>query len=223
MGLTYLESQLSEAGEDVKLTCQDMREAIGRADTIVRGLLQLSGNPELNMVAEDINVVLEKALWLVNYSFNATRITAVRRLDRSLPRVWLDHGKMEQVFINLLTNAIHAMPHGGTIDVSTFAEPAGPTGVPRAEGEPAGWVVVQIQDTGPGIPPEHLARLFTPFFTTKQKGLGTGLGLSVTKSIVELHGGHIELINAPEGGARVTVTLPAAKETIYEKSTDTLC
>ena len=222
MGLTYLESRFTDAGEDVRLTCADIREAIGRADTIVRGLLQMAGNPDLDMALEDINAILEKALWLVNYSLNATRITAVRRFDPRLPRASVDQGKLEQVFINLLTNAIHAMPQGGTIFVSTFAEPSGSAGVPLAGDEPAGRVVVQIQDTGPGIPPENLRRLFTPFFTTKQKGLGTGLGLSVTKSIVELHGGRIELVNAPEGGARVTVTLQAAKEH-YEKNTDTLC
>jgi len=183
----------------------------------------MSGNPELNMTLEDINRVLEKALWLVNYSLNATRVTAVRRFDSSLPQVWMDRGKMEQVFINLLTNAIHAMPNGGTIYVSTFAKPAGPSGAPLDNADPISRIIVEIQDTGSGISPEHLARLFTPFFTTKQKGLGTGLGLSVTKSIVELHGGHIELVNAPGGGARVTITLPVAKEPVYEKSTDTLC
>lgn len=222
MGLTYLETKLSAADQDVKLTCADMREAINRADSIVRGLLQMAGSPELDMTEEDLNVVLEKALWLVNYSMNATQVTAVRRLDSGLPRVWIDHGKMEQVFINLLTNAIHAMPHGGTLYVSTFAEPATDTGSLQADGR-SGRIIVQIQDTGTGIAPENLERLFTPFFTTKQKGLGTGLGLSVTKSIVELHGGQIELRNAPGGGVRVTVALPATKEHVYEKSTHPVC
>jgi PAS domain S-box-containing protein len=222
MGLTYLETKLSAADQDVKLTCADMREAINRADAIVRGLLQMAGSPELDMTEEDLNVVLEKALWLVNYSMNATQVTAVRRLDSGLPRVWIDHGKMEQVFINLLTNAIQAMPHGGTLYVSTFAEPATDTGSLHADGR-AERIIVQIQDTGTGIAPENLERLFTPFFTTKQKGLGTGLGLSVTKSIVELHGGQIELRNAPGGGVRVTVALPATKEHVYEKSTHPVC
>ena len=209
MGLTYLEGKLTHAGEDVKMTCTDMRDAISRADSIVRGLLQMSGTPELDMTIEDINLILEKALGLVNYSLDANRITAVRHLAPHLPRVLVDQGKMEQVFINLLTNSIHALPKGGTIQVSTFTESDG-------------RVIVQIQDNGPGIPAENLARLFTPFFTTKQKGLGTGLGLSVTKSIVELHGGHIALLNAPEGGARVTVTLQSTQENIYEKSTHPL-
>ncbi len=220
MGLTYLTSRFSGADEDVKLTCADMRDAIRRADAIVRGLLQMSGNPNLDMAFEDINAVLEKALSLLTYSLNATRITPIRRLDPGLPKVRLDLGKMEQVFINLLTNAIHAMPNGGNLYVSTFYEPEP---APSEESTSNGRVLVQIQDTGPGIADDHLPRLFTPFFTTKQKGLGTGLGLSVTKSIIELHGGHIELLNAPEGGARVTVTLHAGKEHSYEKSTDTLC
>ncbi len=220
MGLTYLTSRFSNEDEDVKLACADMRDAISRADAIVRGLLQMSGNPNLDMAFEDINAVLEKALSLLTYSLNATRITPIRRLDPSLPRVRMDLGKMEQVFINLLTNAIHAMPNGGNLYVSTFYEPDAAS---SDESDSNGRVLVQIQDTGLGIAPDHLPRLFTPFFTTKQKGLGTGLGLSVTKSIVELHGGHIELLNAPEGGARVTVTLHAGKEDEYEKSTDTVC
>ena len=220
MGLTYLTSRFSDADENVKLTCTDMRDAISRADAIVRGVLEMSGNPNLDMAFEDINAVLEKVLSLLTYSLNATRITPVRRLDPSLPKVRLDLGKMEQVFINLITNAIHAMPNGGNLYVSTFYEPAAES---SEESDSNGRVIIQIQDTGPGISPEHLPRLFTPFFTTKQKGLGTGLGLSVTKSIVELHGGHIELLNAPEGGARVTVTLHAGKEQEYEKSTDTVC
>ncbi len=222
MGLTYLEGKFPHAGEEVRLTCVDMRDAIVRADSIVRGLLQMAGNPELNMSLEDLNAVLAKVLSLVNYSLDAARITVVRRLDPIVPRVWMDLGKMEQVFINLLTNAIHAMPLGGTIYVSTFGNAPGLSGTPPMAGEPSGLVMVQIQDTGAGIPPEHLDQLFTPFFTTKQKGLGTGLGLSVTKSIVELHGGRIELINAPGGGARVTVTLQTTKEYSHEKSTHTL-
>ncbi len=220
MGITYLESQLTSASEDVKLTCVDMREAISRADAIIRGLLQLSGTPEINMVLGDLNVVLEKVLSLVNYSCNAARVTVERRMDQNLPLVWLDQGKMEQVFINLLTNAIHAMHQGGTIYLTTTAEPSGER---LTKGETPRRVIVEIRDTGHGISAENLSRLFTPFFTTKEKGLGTGLGLSVTRSIVELHGGHIELDNAPGGGAVVTVTLQAAKENNYEKSTVALC
>jgi PAS domain S-box-containing protein len=222
MGLTYLEDKFSHADEGVKLTCADMRHAINRADSIVRGLLQMSGSPQLNLSLEDVNAVLEKVLSLVNYSLDATRITVVRRFDPAMPRVRLDLGKMEQVFLNLLTNAIHALPEGGTIYVRTFAETDGPGGTPPADAEPTGRVVVQIQDTGPGIPPEHLDQLFTPFFTTKQNGLGTGLGLSVTKSIVELHGGRIELGNAPGGGALATVTLQTDRRNTYEKSTHTV-
>jgi len=171
------------------------------------------------MSLENVNALVEKALWLVNYSLNANRVNAVRHLDPDLPKVWLDHGKMEQVFINLFANAIHAMPNGGTLFVSTQARRNGSTFDPTAENDRPSQVLIEVQDTGTGIAPEHLSRLFTPFFTTKEKGLGTGLGLSVTKSIIELHGGHIELNNTPEGGAKVTVTLEASKERIYEKST----
>jgi two-component system, NtrC family, sensor kinase len=175
------------------------------------------------MREQDLNALVEKALWLVNFSLNSNRIDVVRHLEPDLPKIWLDYGKMEQVFINLFTNAIHAMSGGGTLFVTTYSKQGTDIDFPPATDELPTQVIIEIQDTGTGISSEHLARLFTPFFTTKKKGLGTGLGLSVTKSIIELHGGHINLNNAPEGGVQVTVALNATKDSIYEKSTDTVC
>jgi len=223
MGLTYLEGRLRQPDEDVRLAFRDMRDAIERANSIVRGLLQMSGSPELDMSQQDVNSLIEKALWLVNYSLNSNRIETVQHLETGMPKVWLDHGKMEQVFINLFTNAIHAMPNGGTLFVTTYSKQEDGVHVSPTTDSELTQVIIEIQDTGTGIPTEHLSRLFTPFFTTKKKGLGTGLGLSVTKSIIELHGGRIELNNAPEGGVQVTVALNATKESIYEKSTNTVC
>jgi signal transduction histidine kinase len=123
---------------------------------------------------------------------------------------------MQQVFVNLVTNAIHAIERDGEIRVTTSLEQMtrdSLAGVRKRErfsiGERA--VVVRIEDSGPGIPEEHLLKIFDPFFSTKPTGRGTGLGLSVSQQIVEMHGGTIEVCNRESGGARVTVTLKVEK------------
>ncbi len=133
-----------------------------------------------------------------------------------LPTVTVDKVKIEQVLVNALQNAIHEMKNGGTIRIFTHSE------LLQASMRDAGErvadtllpndrvVVIQIDDEGPGIAAENEDRLFDPFFTTKPTGAGTGLGLSVARNIVELHGGRVSLANRPEGGgARFTLILPA--------------
>jgi signal transduction histidine kinase len=138
-----------------------------------------------------------------------------RELQEDLPQLALDADKISQVFVNLFTNSIHAMSGGGTLTVRTYSKQL--TGVgsniadQRSESFRVGEtiVVAEIDDTGPGIPEDKLAKVFEPFFTTKPTGQGTGLGLSVVKTIIDLHGGTIDLRNLPEGGARVTIMFQA--------------
>jgi signal transduction histidine kinase len=113
--------------------------------------------------------------------------------------------------VNVLTNAIHAMPTGGTLTVRTYSKQL--TGIgSNISGSSSGTfrvgqllVVAELDDTGHGIPDDKTAKLFEPFFTTKPTGKGTGLGLSVVKTIIDLHSGTIDIRNLPEGGARVTI------------------
>jgi signal transduction histidine kinase len=161
-----------------------------------------------------LNSLVEHSLRLINSEVTASQITVVRELGADLPQVRLDRGKMEQVFINLFINALQAMSQGGVLTVTTrhgrFGEDlklSGPAFSQFKPGDPV--VIAEVQDTGPGIPEGQLPRLFDPFFTTKPAGVGNGLGLSVVKKIVDLHGGAIDIRNAPPGGARVTLVLEA--------------
>jgi two-component system cell cycle sensor histidine kinase/response regulator CckA len=129
-----------------------------------------------------------------------------------LPRVLGDPTQIHQVLLNLCVNARDAMPEGGRLSVSVHSETMTPTEVevphkPGAEG----YVVLTVTDTGAGIPPEIQSRIYDPFFTTKQLGEGTGLGLSTTQSIVRAHGGFIRLISSPSSGTEFRIYLPAAK------------
>jgi PAS domain S-box-containing protein len=199
-----------------------MRDAVERADTIVRGLVDFSANRQLDLVAQDLDTVIARSLLLVKHELTNAHVTAMheRSADNSkscplLPRVTVDSTKIQQVFVNLFMNAIHAMPDGGMLTVRAFAktlteaerETARDEGSRQAERFRIGdqVVVAEVDDTGTGIPPDKLAKVWDPFFTTKPTGRGTGLGLPVTRKIVELHDGLITLANRDEGGVRVTL------------------
>ena len=188
-----------------------VKDTESRADAIVRDLLYRSAAKQLEPQAEDLNAVIQHSLWLVNFELTRSRISLAPELAADLPPVRLDKAKMEQVFINLFMNAIQAMPLGGMLSVKTSATRLNETLRPDAASGcfRAGDVVVvtEIQDTGMGIPEGKLPRVFEPF--TKPTGVGTGLGLPVTKQIIDLHGGMIDIQPASTGGVRVTLMIKA--------------
>jgi PAS domain S-box-containing protein len=213
MGLEYI-STLQLEDETAPVILKEMSDALQRADTVIRGLLDFSAPKQLEVGRASINVIINQALRLVRGEMK--RGCQVRReLQEDLPQLALDADKISQVFVNLFTNSIHAMSGGGTLTVRTYSKQL--TGVgsniadQRSESFRVGEtiVVAEIDDTGPGIPEDKLAKVFEPFFTTKPTGQGTGLGLSVVKTIIDLHGGTIDLRNLPEGGARVTIMFQA--------------
>jgi signal transduction histidine kinase len=176
--------------------------------------MDFSAPEQLELHPQDLNALLEKSLLLVGNELLIRRISVIRQLGPGLPLVQLDGPKMEQAFVNVLTNAAQAMPDGGALTVRTYAIAGQPCAASKAGGKTANTastrVMVEIDDTGPGVPEEKLGRVFEPFFTTKAPGQGTGLGLSVCRRIILLHSGSIEMKNLPAGGgARVTVTLNA--------------
>ena len=175
------------------------REA-DRAAKMVRNLLVFAGSRRLVRRRTSINATLSRVLSLREIAFRAAAIEVVRRLDEGLPRVKGDPLLLQQAFLNIVQNAEQAMgPTGGRIEVQTSVEQHGDR--PH--------VVVQIRDTGTGIPPSAVPRVFEPFFTTKEVGKGTGLGLAIAYGIIQEHGGQIVASNHADGGAVFTVRLPA--------------
>jgi signal transduction histidine kinase len=212
MGLDHLGARLPAGDEDLAVTMADMRNAVQRATNIIRELLSLSAAADFQLRPEDLNALLERSLLLVQAELSASQITVVRNLDPNLPRVSCDNAKLQQVFLNLFINALQAMPQGGTLTLSTRkASPANQNPSYREmlrKFKPTDRLVaVEIQDTGGGIAEEHLPRIFDPFFTTKPVGVGTGLGLSVTKRIIDLHGGALAIKNASPRGVLATIIL----------------
>jgi len=169
-----------------------------RAAKIVNGLLTLSrpGVQGGERTDVDLNTVVGDVLSLLEHQFEVGKIRIRRELaDPPMPVMGVEH-QLQQVFLNLFLNARDAMPRGGWLTVTT-----------RADGR---HVVAEVGDTGSGVPPEHLARIYDPFFTTKAIGRGTGLGLSITYSIVHEHTGSIRCDSVLGQGTRFTLTFPQA-------------
>ena len=169
-----------------------------RAAKIVNGLLNLSrpGTTSNERIDVDLNAVISDVFALLEHQFEVGKIKVRRELAPAAVTVRAIEQQLQQVFLNLFLNARDAMPRGGWLTVTS-----------RIDGERG---VVEISDTGSGIPPEHLARIYDPFFTTKAIGRGTGLGLSITYGIVREHDGTIRCDSAVGQGTRFTLTLPLA-------------
>ncbi len=179
-----------------------MYEQAERAARIVRNLLTFARQGPADTGPIDLNDVVQRASALMGHELRLRRIDLRADLADDLPPVSGDRFQIQQVVLNLLTNAVQALgteegDHARVVAIATDATAAG--------------VRLRVSDTGPGIPEEQIPQIFDPFFTTKAPGEGTGLGLAITYGIVQQHGGKIEAGRAAGGGARFEVTLPAAE------------
>ena len=166
-----------------------------RVREIVEKLMLLAQPYSVEAVWVDLNRAASDTADLLRYQMHTQQVRAALELDPSLPLVWAKETSIRSICMNLMMNAVQAMPDGGDLTVRTAV--AGPD-----------RVQLEILDTGTGIAPEHVDRIWDPFFTTKPTGQGTGLGLSITNRIVHRHGGDIHAENRPSGGARFVVDLP---------------
>lgn len=190
----FLKMVLENPEEDVQEAVEILEKEVGKSEKIISSLLDFA-RPKLPLRCKtDIAAVLKEELSRLNIPDN---IVLVRRLDDLLPSLIADPDQLGQVFSNVFSNAIQAMPEGGTLSI-------------RSEMSGKDSVAVLISDSGPGIPKENLGKLFEPLFTTKAKGIG--LGLPITKSIIDQHGGTIEVQSPPGAGCTVIITLPLHPE-----------
>ena len=196
---------LIETSTDARPLRRDLRRIYHEADRaakIVRNLLVFAGSRRMARRRLRVNRVLARAISSRAASLARAGIEVTRHDAADLPAVMGDPLLMHQAFLNILINAEHAIlgtGNPGRIVVTSVYDP-----VERK-------VVTSVRDTGPGIPADALPRIFDPFFTTKEVGKGTGLGLAITYGIIQEHGGTIAAANAADGGAIVTITLPAAE------------
>ena len=201
-GLSEFLLEQKELGKKDRGHLQVIQEQAERAGRIVRNLLTFARKGTGERLPVDLNDVIRRTLSLTSYDMKLNDITVTRELSGALPEVVGDRHGLQQVVLNLITNAAQAVAdnpreRAREITVSTWFD---------------GQVHLRVADTGPGIPEQVLASVFTPFFTTKEPGKGTGLGLSITYSIVESHGGHITIEPPVAGrsGAAFRVDLPPA-------------
>jgi signal transduction histidine kinase len=174
-------------------------EETERLRVTIRNLLDFSKPKDKEVEPRDLNEVMQKCLSLVQNMLTIGNIKTKLAFTDDLPLICLDEHQIQQVIVNMLINAIQAMPPGGILSVGTRALPRG------------NELEVEISDTGKGIPPELLNHIFDPFFTTKDEG-GTGLGLWVSYGIIKNHGGEIHVKSTLNKGTTFTVTLPTNSE-----------
>jgi len=202
-----------ETGElDFRMAVEELKEIENdarRCKKITQKLLDFSRRVPEERRRLDLTTVIEDALLLVQRQTELENISFTKLYDDKLPPVKVNSNRIQQVIINMVKNARDAMPEGGCICLSTAAVDT------RDRGQ---WARISISDTGPGISPQIADSLFNPFVTTKKGSKGTGLGLAVSKRIVEEHGGHITLENGSQGGAMFHIDLPAAKGRDMEES-----
>jgi two-component system NtrC family sensor kinase len=200
-----LESRVREGAFDASGEADSLREYLGlirdeafRCKTITNGLLDFSRTRAGRHSSVNVNDVAHSAARLVTHQQRGDKIEIVVQASDSSLTVAGDEGHLQQAVVALATNAIDAMPLGGRLTLCT-----------RREGS---QVLIEVTDTGVGIPAENLTKIFDPFFTTKEVGRGTGLGLAVSYGILTEHGGKLEVKSKVGVGTTFTITLPARRD-----------
>ncbi|MCS7025348.1 MAG: ATP-binding protein [Bryobacteraceae bacterium] len=189
------------SGDEAKAKLLDkIAKQTFRASEIVNSLLNFSRTSATDFDEVDLNKVLRETVSLIEHQFQKARIELILDLAEGLGPIRGNAGKLQQVFLNLLLNARDALENGGTIHIRSYVD--------------GDLARVSVADNGPGIAPEHLEKIYDPFFTTKGAKKGTGLGLAVTYGIVKEHGGHIEVESRLGEGACFHLDFPLIRKTV---------
>ena len=197
LGIIRASVQLMEdaecSRERVREAAEVIKQEIDRLDRVIKALLDFGrpATPTMRPVA--VSQVLEDVALFSRTFASRAHVQIVERYSDTAPDVVADPEQLKQVFVNLISNAVQAMPGGGTLTIETGAD--------------EGFVFIRFSDTGPGIPDEMRDKIFDPFVSTRDDG--TGLGLTIVHRIVDEHDGHIEVASEPGNGTTFTVWLPA--------------
>ena len=194
MGMTEFMLSEEDLSPEMRHEIQTMNNSAVKGNQIVSDLLTFARQSTPELIERDMRDTMEAALRLTGYLIKKGRVQVVRNLPEKPIYLKYDAQQIEQVLINLIANAIHAMPDGGQLTV----------GLTKQNGN----VILKVSDTGSGISPEHITRIFDPFFTTKPEGEGTGLGLSVSHGIIACHHGEIQAESTLGSGTTFIITLP---------------
>jgi len=182
----------------VRQRMEKIRAAAERCTRIMNNFLALARRRPQERSQVNLRTVIEEALEFLNYQLRVNDVEVTLRLGE-VPAVWADPHQLHQVLANLVTNALHALrsvTRSRNLSITTYHD------------APAGHVVMEVEDNGPGIPPEIRTKIFDAFFTTKPLGEGTGLGLSICRGIIEAHGGTIRLLEEARPGTAFHIELP---------------
>lgn len=208
--LAVIKGLAEELGEEFGLDpttreqLKTIRESAGRASTIVTDLLKFARQSTPEFERRDIRDTIEASVRLTEYLARKSNVMVKLDLPSNPVLVNYDGQQIEQVLINLISNAVQAMQNGGTVRINLS--------------ESGGAVAIAVQDNGIGIPEKNLQRIFDPFFTTKPEGEGTGLGLSVSFGIITRHGGKIDVDSKPGLGTTFTILLPTEQQQVQAES-----
>ena len=193
LNLELLEEEVAESGEQESIAlCAAIKSEVERLSRIAEQYLSVARRPRPRLLRERVDDLVRELLAFIVPELDRAGVTSRIEIEDDVPEVDLDESQLRQALINLVRNAREAMPRGGVIAVGVVR--AGPS------------VEIRVDDEGAGVPAELRASIFDPFFTTKQRG--TGLGLAVTREIVEAHGGSIHCEPRAEGGTRFRIVLP---------------
>ena len=198
-GVEHLKQSIRSDDKTIYLTLNYIEDAAKRIDSVISGVVDFFSLSELDIKSADFTSIIENALLSLKEQFDKNHIQIIKNFKGDIPLVKVDKNRIEHVLVGLFLNAIQAMPSGGnlTIKTSTQLEPTEEV-----------WVIAQIEDSGCGMSEDVLKNIFTPFFTTKLNLQALGLGLSIARNIIQMHGGKIEIENRTDNpGVRVTVML----------------
>lgn len=189
-------------GAESRQRLQTVESQIERTSKIIQDMLLYARRPEPVRAPLDLNTCIRECIVLFRLEFERRNVSVMTKWNHHLDKIQADSQQLQEVFINLIENALDAMPAGGTLMISVSPH------TPHLLADQRSWVSVEFADTGFGMDAEQLSQIFQPFFTTKKAGRGTGLGLAIALETVRAHGGQIDVESEPGKGSRFMIVLP---------------